>query len=99
MPSNLVGKGKKFSEKVWQQAKQLASKSYDESEGDKFYGTTVEIAKNIAGKHGRKGRSAKKQKEDIKPAKKEGFWQGFHDKLAEVNTEVSNSIKETVFGG
>jgi len=62
MPTGAVGRNKKISEKVWQQAKAQAKKSYkepgpDTSEGEKskFYGTTMEIAKNIQGKHGRRG--------------------------------------------
>lgn len=88
MPSTLVGKGKRYSEKAWGQASDLASKSYDkpgpgasDAEKSKYYGTVNMITKNIQGKHGRKGRKAKDQKVDMKTA---AFWQGFNDRLAEL---------------
>jgi len=91
MPSNLVGPGKRYSEKAWGQAKDLAEKSYDEpgpgasdAEKAKFYGTVNKITKNIQHAHGRKGRSAKKHKKDIN---KEAFWRGFMDRLARLDDE------------
>ena len=98
MPSNLVGRGKRYSEKAWGQASALASKSYpkpgpDASKEEKarFYGTVNKITKNIQGAHGRTGRSSKDQKADMKTA----FEQGFMDRLnAIVGSEKTALITE-----
>ena len=94
MPTNLVGPGKRYSEKAWGQAKDLASESYSkpgpdasDAEKAKYWGTVNKITKNIQGAHGRKGRSAKKQEADMEKkaggrhGKERVFWQGFCDRL------------------